>query len=78
MDATVTYIHSPVATGYYGRFLASLVARVYSKGYFVICDDDNIWIALFGECDSNCKWWFAGGARGLFCEKLEVWRKSMA
>ena len=38
----ITYVHSPMATGYYGRFLAPLLSDVRPDGYFVVCDDDVI------------------------------------
>jgi hypothetical protein len=45
MDVTVTYIRSPIPTGYFGRFLAPLLSNVREDGYFVVCDDD----VLFGS-----------------------------
>ena len=36
----LTHVHSPVATGYYGRFLAPFSVTVQPGAYFVICDDD--------------------------------------
>ena len=36
----LTHIHSKVATGYFGRFIAPLISYVRKDGYFVVCDDD--------------------------------------
>jgi UDP-N-acetylglucosamine 2-epimerase (non-hydrolysing) len=44
-DVVVTYINSPIPTGYFGRFLAPLLSNVRGNGYFVVCDDD----VLFGS-----------------------------
>ena len=43
-DVVMTYINSPIPTGYFGRFLAPLLSEVRDDGYFVVCDDD----VLFG------------------------------
>lgn len=45
----ITYVHSPMATGYYGRFLAPLLSDVRPDGYFVICDDDVIFGSKYLE-----------------------------
>ena len=39
----LTYIQSPIETGYYGRFLIPLTSQVTNNAYFIICDDDVIW-----------------------------------
>ena len=39
----ITFIHSPIETGYFGRFLIPLTSSVYGETYFFICDDDVIW-----------------------------------
>jgi UDP-N-acetylglucosamine 2-epimerase (non-hydrolysing) len=39
----ITYINSPVETGYFGRFVIPLISSVTNKAYFIICDDDVIW-----------------------------------
>jgi UDP-N-acetylglucosamine 2-epimerase (non-hydrolysing) len=39
----ITFIHSPIETGYFGRFIVPLTSPVRSDSYFFICDDDVIW-----------------------------------
>lgn len=39
----VTYIHSTIETGFYGRFLAPLVSYTTENSYFIIVDDDVMW-----------------------------------
>ena len=39
----ITFIHSPIETGYFGRFIIPLTSSVNSNSYFFICDDDIIW-----------------------------------
>ena len=39
----ITFIQSPIETGYYGRFIIPLTSSVSSNSYFFICDDDIIW-----------------------------------
>ena len=39
----ITFIKSPIETGYFGRFLSPLTSFVTSNSYFIICDDDIIW-----------------------------------
>ena len=39
----ITFIQSPIETGYFGRFLIPLTSKVESSTYFIICDDDVIW-----------------------------------
>ena len=39
----ITFIQSPIETGYFGRFLIPLTSKVESSTYFFICDDDVIW-----------------------------------
>ena len=39
----ITFIHSPIETGYFGRFLIPLTSPVYGESYFFICDDDVLW-----------------------------------
>ena len=39
----ITYIHSPIETGYFGRFIIPLTSSVRNYSYFFICDDDVIW-----------------------------------
>lgn len=48
-DVVVEHIQSPLATGYYGRFLVPLLAKVHSNGYFIVCDDDVIFGARYLE-----------------------------
>jgi len=42
-EVNITFINSPIETGYYGRFLAPLTSSVTNNAYFIICDDDIIW-----------------------------------
>ena len=35
-DVVVTYINSPIPTGYFGRFLAPLLSNVREDGYFIV------------------------------------------
>ena len=39
----ISFIQSPLETGYYGRFIIPLTSSVNSDSYFIICDDDIIW-----------------------------------
>jgi hypothetical protein len=39
----ITFIHSSIDTGYFGRFLIPLTSSVYGETYFFICDDDVLW-----------------------------------
>ena len=39
----ITFIKSPIETGYFGRFLSPLTSLVTTNSYFIICDDDIIW-----------------------------------
>ena len=39
----ITFIKSPIETGYFGRFIVPLISSVKSNSYFFICDDDIIW-----------------------------------
>ena len=39
----ITYIKSPIETGYFGRFIIPLTSQVRSDSYFLVCDDDIIW-----------------------------------
>ena len=39
----ITFIQSPIETGYFGRFIIPLTSSVGSNSYFFICDDDVIW-----------------------------------
>ena len=39
----ITFIHSPIETGYYGRFIIPLTSEAKNNSYFFICDDDVIW-----------------------------------
>ena len=39
----LTFIQSPIETGYFGRFLIPLTSTVTNNAYFIICDDDVIW-----------------------------------
>ena len=39
----ITFIKSPIETGYFGRFIAPLISPVNNNAYFIICDDDVIW-----------------------------------
>ena len=42
-EVDITYIPSPIETGYFGRFLVPLTSSVSDDSYFFICDDDIIW-----------------------------------
>ena len=42
-QVVINFIHSPIETGYFGRFLAPLTSSVYDNSYFFICDDDIVW-----------------------------------
>ena len=42
-QVTITFIKSPIETGYYGRFITPLISSVTNNAYFIICDDDVIW-----------------------------------
>ena len=42
-EVNITFIKSPVETGYFGRFLSPLTSSVTNSAYFIICDDDIIW-----------------------------------
>ena len=42
-NVVLTYIQSPIETGYFGRFIIALTSKVSSDSYFFICDDDIIW-----------------------------------
>ena len=39
----ISYIQSPIETGYFGRFIIPLTSSVRGNSYFIICDDDVIW-----------------------------------
>ena len=39
----ITFIKSPIETGYFGRFIAPLISPVNDNAYFIVCDDDVIW-----------------------------------
>ena len=39
----ITFIHSPIETGYFGRFVIPLTSSITGDSYFFICDDDVIW-----------------------------------
>lgn len=39
----ITFIKSPIETGYYGRFISPLTSQVTTDAYFIVCDDDIIW-----------------------------------
>ena len=39
----ITFIKSPIDTGYFGRFLIPLISSIRSDSYFFVCDDDVIW-----------------------------------
>jgi len=39
----ISFIQSPIETGYFGRFIIPLTSSVRSDSYFFICDDDVIW-----------------------------------
>ena len=42
-EVIITFIKSPIETGYFGRFLSPLVTSVTNDAYFIVCDDDVIW-----------------------------------
>ena len=42
-QVTITFIKSPIETGYFGRFISPLISPVTNNAYFIICDDDVIW-----------------------------------
>ena len=42
-QVTITFIKSPIETGYYGRFISPLISPVTNNAYFIVCDDDVIW-----------------------------------
>ena len=42
-NVKISHIHSPIETGYFGRFLSPLTSSVTSNAFFIICDDDMIW-----------------------------------
>ena len=42
-DVEITFIQSPIETGYFGRFIIPLTSSVIDNSYFFICDDDIIW-----------------------------------
>jgi hypothetical protein len=42
-QVTITFIKSPIETGYFGRFIAPLISPVNNNAYFIVCDDDVIW-----------------------------------
>ena len=42
-DVDITFIQSPIETGYFGRMLVPLTSSVKDDTYFFICDDDVIW-----------------------------------
>ena len=39
----ISFIQSPIETGYFGRFIIPLTSSVCDNSYFIICDDDVIW-----------------------------------
>jgi hypothetical protein len=39
----ISFIQSPIETGYFGRFIIPLTSSVRSDSYFIICDDDVLW-----------------------------------
>ena len=39
----ITFIQSPIETGYYGRFIVPLTSQIRNDSYFFICDDDMVW-----------------------------------
>jgi len=45
----ITFIKSPIETGYFGRFIIPLTSSVEMNSYFIICDDDVIWGNRFFE-----------------------------
>lgn len=46
-DVLVTHVHSALATGYFGRFLAPLLSNVRKDSYWLVADDDVIWGAHY-------------------------------
>mgnify|MGYP002626600146 CR=1 FL=1 len=42
-NVDITFIQSPIETGYFGRFIIPLTSSVNDNTYFIICDDDVIW-----------------------------------
>ena len=42
-QVTITFIKSPIETGYFGRFISPLISPSTSDAYFIVCDDDVIW-----------------------------------
>ena len=42
-NVDITFIKSPIDTGYFGRFLIPLISSIRSNSYFFVCDDDVIW-----------------------------------
>ena len=48
-NVDITFIQSPIETGYFGRFLAPLTSSVVGDSYFIICDDDMIWGSKYFE-----------------------------
>ena len=42
-NVKISFINSPIETGYFGRFLIPLTTPVTANAYFIICDDDVIW-----------------------------------
>ena len=42
-NVKISFINSPIETGYFGRFLSPLISSVTKNAYFIICDDDIIW-----------------------------------
>ena len=48
-NAIINFIHSPIETGYFGRFLAPLTSSVNDNSYFFICDDDIVWGSKYFE-----------------------------
>ena len=48
-NAIINFIHSPIETGYFGRFLASLTSSVNDNSYFFIYDDDIVWESKYLE-----------------------------
>ena len=45
----ITFVQSPIETGYFGRFIIPLTSSVRSNSYFIICDDDVIWGSRYFE-----------------------------
>ena len=39
----ITFIKSPIETGYFGRFISPLTSSATNNAYFIVCDDDIIW-----------------------------------